>query len=357
MDKPMWALEVARADHALAIIVQDRVAAAPSDGAVCCEIEHLAMTANLFTYASLGDSLGFWSLFPSPHAGSGRIPAWGHARVSASDIEGIEVGTRLFGLFPMAPQVELRGRSSRLGLRETSPHRQALNPVYNQYARASSDDAAARELRAVFQPLFITSFVLALHLQAQDFFGADEVVIVSASSKTAIGTAHQLRGQRPILGLTSPRQRPWLAGQALYDRVVDYDALRAPLSERRCVVVDFSGSERLLATVTAALGPRLVRVVRVGATHGGKFDVPETPGSDDHTPFFGPAHIEHWAAEWGPQGFDERLGAALQGFLAACGSHFERRHAGGPQQMLAAYQALQRGEVAAHEIVLAHPSS
>ncbi len=59
------------------------------------------------------------------------------------------------------------------------------------------------------RPLFITSFMLADFLQDNAFFGARQLLISSASSKTAYGTAFCLAEERAmeLLALTSVRNR------------------------------------------------------------------------------------------------------------------------------------------------------
>lgn len=128
---PSWTLEVCKQQLAHSRL-QHAATPSPAEGQLCVQVEQLALTANTMTYAALGDALGYWSLFPASAPGWGRIPAWGHGRVVESKVEGLSAGQRLFGLFPMASQLVLQGRRSRLGLRETSPHRLVLNPIYNQ---------------------------------------------------------------------------------------------------------------------------------------------------------------------------------------------------------------------------------
>ena len=52
----------------------------------------------------------------------------------------------------------------------------------------------------MYRPLFFTSFMLADQLEDNDWFGAEVLVLSSASSKTAYGTAFLLRGQGPAAG-------------------------------------------------------------------------------------------------------------------------------------------------------------
>ena len=71
------------------------------DEALLVRVDRFAFTANNITYAVLGDELKYWELFPAPE-GFGNIPVWGFGEVIASRHQGIAIGERLFGYFPMA---------------------------------------------------------------------------------------------------------------------------------------------------------------------------------------------------------------------------------------------------------------
>jgi hypothetical protein len=327
-------------------------------GDVLVDIEHVALSANTMTYAAMGDTLGYWSLYPGSAPGWGRIPAWGHGQVRESRIEGIDNGTRLFGLWPMASQALLSGRRSRLGVREGSPHRKAVNAVYNQYAIEGAANAEARQLRAVFHPLFVTSFVLAQHLaDLEGSLGAVEIVVVSASSKTALGAAYLLQGQRRLVGLTSGRNSEWLTRTGLFESVVPYEALDGLAHTGACVVLDFSGDQVLLNRITALLGERCKRLLRIGATHGG--EVGDCAGQSKDWPdtvlFSGPENIERYAGAWGPEEFDTRLRRALAAFTDATYPHFDLQHFDGEDGMLAAYDCVREGRSGASTILVARP--
>src|SRR5262245_24336057 len=78
--------------------------AAPASGELLLAIERFGLTANNVTYGATGDQLGYWSFFPAPD-GWGRIPVWGFARVTASEVEGIDEGERFYGYLPMSSHV------------------------------------------------------------------------------------------------------------------------------------------------------------------------------------------------------------------------------------------------------------
>jgi hypothetical protein len=349
-----WTLEVAKADFAASAIHRELRPAARS-GEVLVAIDNLAMTANTMTYAATGGELGYWSLFPASSASFGRVPAWGHGRVIASDVEGVDEGGRLFGLWPMASHVLLSGRRSRLGLRETSPWRRGVNPVYNQYALEPLASAEARARRAVFHPLFITSFVLGQHLLEDDASGPRQVVIVSASSKTAQGTSFMLKSARDSIGLTSRRHAAWVREAGMYDAVFAYDELERLAEAERCLVIDFSGDPQLQDRVVTALGRRCAALLRVGSTHGGAFAIGPAAATVPGSLFSGPQQIERRVAQWGPAEFDRRLAHALSAFTAAMQAHCTVDHRDGAEGTAAAWRAIQQRNVDASTLLIARP--
>jgi len=49
------------------------------------------------------------------------------------------------------------------------------------------------DIKSLLFPLHITSFCICDALEDEGYFGADQIIIVSASSKTAIGVAQGLQ--------------------------------------------------------------------------------------------------------------------------------------------------------------------
>src|SRR5262249_54620457 len=158
----------------------------------------------------LGDQISYWRFFPTA-GGWGDIPVWGLGDVVRSCHAGGRGGGGGYGYFSMAaplvlPPGALRG--GRLGDRPV--HRSQLPPTYNEYVLIDRDagyDRAHEHQHLVLRPLFSLSFFCAEFLKQEAFFGARQVVISSASSKTALGLAFLLaqasRGEIEIAGLTS----------------------------------------------------------------------------------------------------------------------------------------------------------
>jgi hypothetical protein len=219
-----WDFLVAKAD-----LRQTRVAPADppplAEGQARLAIERFALTANNITYAVFGEQMRYWDFFPGPE-GWGRIPVWGHARVEASTHPDLAVGQRFYGYYPMSTHLTVTPRKTRAGFADLAAHRADLPPVYNQY-QAVGAASPAEDYQALLRPLFITGFLIEDFLDENALFGARSVVLTSASSKTAISLAFQLRqrGQARVVGLTSARNAAFVEGLGYYDQVVTYDAV------------------------------------------------------------------------------------------------------------------------------------
>ncbi|CAG2131996.1 hypothetical protein LMG31506_00946 [Cupriavidus yeoncheonensis] len=179
-----------------------------ADAEVLLRIDRFALTTNNITYAAFGDAMQYWDFFPTGQPGWGHMPVWGFADVVASGVEGIDVGERFYGYFPIASHLRVQPvRVTERGFYDGAEHRGKLTSAYNQYTRVSQDAAYAHELESyqmLYRPLFITSFMLADFLQDNRFFGATRLVVSSASSKTAYRTA-------PRFACRRSRAFPWLA--------------------------------------------------------------------------------------------------------------------------------------------------
>ncbi|QUS41760.1 DUF2855 family protein [Tardiphaga alba] len=293
--------------------------ALPED-ALLVKIDRFAFTANNITYAMLGDALKYWQLFPAPE-GFGNVPVWGFGEVIASKHPQIETGERLFGYFPMATHLVIEAADvSKRGLRDGAAQRQGVAPVYNAYARVSDDPAFTGrngDYQALLRALFMLSFLVDDFLAEAEFFGARQVILSSASSKTAFGLAHLLHTKRQpirVVGLTSHDNADFVASLGCYHEVVPYDRVDSLPAEQPTAFVDMAGNADLRARLHRHFKDNLVYSGRIGMTHQ---DTTETDGLPGVKPswFFAPDQIRKRAKEWGPGGIDTRFGAAWADFL------------------------------------------
>ena len=298
-----------------------------AEGEVLVAVDVFAFTANNVTYAVFGDAMKYWDFFPAEE-GWGRIPVWGYGDVVASNVDGVEAGERLYGYFPMSSHLVIRPVNvSASSLSDGSDHRAHLHPVYNSYQRVAADPGYRKEHEPhamVLRPLFTTSFLIDDFLAEEDFHGAKQVIVTSASSKTSLALAHQLHAHRQgrveVVGLTSPSNVAFCEGLGTYDRVVTYDDLESLDADVPAVSVDMAGNGAVLQRIHEHFGDNLRYSCLVGGTHwedrGGAGTM---PGPQPQL-FFAPDRVAKRMADWGGAGYAEKLGVDWLGFVEASGS-------------------------------------
>lgn len=345
-----------RKDHLASTHIHTREDAPLTDGQVRVRIESFALTSNNITYAAFGDAMSYWQFFPTGEEGWGSIPVWGFGTVSQSLHPGVAPGERLYGYWPMSSSAVLQpDRLSPARFTDAAVHRAELPVVYNQYMRCSSDPlytAETEDVQALLRPLFITSWLIDDFMEDNAFFGAKVMLLSSASSKTAYGTAFQLK-QRPgieVVGLTSAANKSFCQSLGCYDRVLAYEELDQIAADTACVYVDFAGNGALRRAVHTRFA-NLKYSSSIGGTHveqlaaGGAGK--DTPGPRA-TLFFAPAQIKKRTAEWGAETFGRRMVAAWHAFTAKVtdgkAPWLHAEHHEGPAAVQAAYAAVLAGK-------------
>jgi hypothetical protein len=295
-----------------------------ADGQVRVRIDSFALTSNNITYAAFGDAMSYWQFFPTSEEGWGSIPVWGFGSVVQSLHPGVAVGERLYGYWPMSSTAVLSpDRLTSARLTDAAAHRAALPAVYNQYFRCNADPLYTpdtEDLQALLRPLLITSWLIDDFMADNDFFGASTMLLSSASSKTAYGTAFQLhqRSGLEVIGLTSPANVAFCESLGCYDRVVTYDALDTIAADTPAVYVDFAGNGELRNAIHARFA-NLKYSCSIGGTHVEQLAAQgagKTLSGPRATLFFAPAQIKKRTAEWGADEFDRRMVTAWHDFLA-----------------------------------------
>ncbi|MCY1346338.1 hypothetical protein D9M69_324210 [compost metagenome] len=310
-------------------LVAERRSAQAAAGEIVVRIERCALTTNNITYAAFGDAMNYWQFFPTGLDGWGHMPAWGYAEVIASAVAGIAVGERFYGYFPLATHLWLRPeRVTERGFYDGSAHRRDLTSAYNQYTRCSWDSyyrPATADLQILLKPLFLTSAMLADFLRDNHCFGARQLVISSASSKTAFGTAVCLEEQPGLrlVGLTAAGNRAFVERLGCYHQVHGYDALDELDREVPTAYIDFSGNLELRDRVHRHFGERLLYSALAGSAQ-----TPEAPrleAAEGPQPelFFAPIQLRKRNAEWGPQEVSRYIGEGLVRFYARVGASRE----------------------------------
>ncbi len=297
--------------------IADNPVADMKPGQVRLTVDRFGYSANNITYAAAGDTLKYWEFFPTGNENHGVVPVWGYADVEASNCDGIEVGARYFGYWPSGDSLVVEPAKITLErFFDASAHRSELAATYNFYRRANQPDTDAENRHMLLFPLYVTSWCLWDALAKENWFGAERVVIASASSKTAIGLAFALSQDDDapqIIGLTSPSNTGFVEGLGLYDTVLTYDDLETLDPTMATAIVDMSGNATTIGRLHSHLGDAMRQTLDVGLTHW------EAPRRDDarirdrSTFFFAPAHIAARSKEWGADEFARRTNT----FMAA----------------------------------------
>jgi len=292
-----------------------------ASGQVLFRLDRFALTANNITYAVAGERLGYWRFFPCEE-GWGRIPVMGFANVTRSTHPGVQEGTRCFGFYPMGRHLVIQpGAVSESQIVDAAPHRAGLAAPYAQYLPTQGDAVYAEKREdqiLLMRGLFMTSFLADDFLAEQSYCGARAVLISSASSKTSIALAFQVkqRGRARAVGLTSARNATFVRGLGCYDEVVLYDQV-ASLAKQPAVLVDMAGDGAVNAALHRHFGDQLKYDCRIGATHWTAERTSETLPGPEPQFFFAPAQIVKRSKEWGPQGLSHRIAAAWTKFCDA----------------------------------------
>ena len=325
-------------------------APALGEGEALLRVDSFGFTANNITYAVFGDMLSYWNFFPA-EAPWGRIPVWGFADVVDANGTGLTEGTRVYGYLPMSTYLVVTPtRIDERGFVDGAAHRASLPPTYNGYTRTDADpvyEVAREHQQNLLRPLFMTSFVIDDFLDDNGNFGASAIILSSASSKTSIGTAYQLRAREglEVIGLTSAANRSFVEGLDIYDRVVTYDEVSSlPVAD--AVFVDMAGDAAVRASVHRHYGDRLRHSAAVGGTH---WDAPPPDLGGEPLPgpapafFFAPDQIRKRSKEWGQAEVDARFGAAWKRYVEWTDRWLEVHEGAGADAITAVYVAMLDG--------------
>jgi len=337
------------------------------DGQIRLRVDRFAVTANNISYAGAGDMLGYWDFFPSSDPTTwGRVPAVGYAEIVESRNADLPLGGRYHGWFPMAEYVDVTATATRDGFRDDGDHRQAHAPIYRSYSRSDADalhdDAPDGEDRhALLRVLLLTGFLAdeffadsggATADGAAPFFGAEQVVVLSASSKTAISFSQRAaqRDGLAVIGLTSAGNADFVRSLEIYDTVVTYDQITdadggVPLVDS--VVIDMAGNPNVLAGVHQHLGDRVKHSMMIGRSHHDA--VPTVPAGalPGAAPafFFAPTALDRLIEKWGAEEYGRRTTEATQEFVDFSRTWMTIDERRGPDGPSSAWASIYAGDV------------
>ena len=319
-----------------------------AEGEVRLGLESFALTSNNISYALSGDFLDYWGFFPA-EAGWGRLPVMGFGTITESRNEALPVGGRYFGFFPAGSDHIVAAERTSAGFVDVAPHREKHAMAYRSFDRVgdvpSEDDNAYLLLRG----LFVTSFLAEDFLFENAMFGAGQIVVSSASSKTSIAFAHRVRarGNTHCIALTSPSNVDFVQKVNLYDEIATYDTIEELADWAPTVFVDMAGNASVISRVHHHFDDSLMHSCRIGATHwdqNGSLD--EIPGPKPAF-FFAPTQLAKRGKEWGRDVLNTRMNSALEEFIADSSRWMKVAESHGPEAVATAYDELVSGNIAA----------
>ena len=327
--------------------VTESAAASLEPGQVRLQIDRFAVTTNNITYAVAGDMLDYWGFFPVD-AEWGRLPVMGLATVAESANDNIAEGGTYFGFYPMATEVVVAAQGSSDTFRDVGPHRANHAAVYTVFRNVGAD-ATFRKDKAneylLLWGMFMTSFLADDYLADNDFHGAAQTLVTSASSKTSISLAACLakRDGHRAIGLTSERNRTFVESLELYDQVITYGEVDQLDPTIASGMVDMAGSGSVRSSVHTHFADQLQFSLTVGATHWEDAAVDANLPGPRPEMFFAPGQSAKRSGEWGPEELANRVDAAFASLLDGTSAWLTVDHQRGPQGMQLVYDQLVNG--------------
>jgi len=334
-------------------------------GQVRLAVEAFSLTANNITYAAFGEAMKYWQFFPAGDAAFGCLPVWGFATVAESQAEGVAPGRRVWGYYPAGTHLVVApSKMANSGFVDGSEHRRELAAVYNQYVFCDADPGWRPELeglQAVLRPLFVTAFLIDDFLADNGYFGASQVLLSSASSKTAQGTAYCLARRRGmpgaprIAGLTSTAHAEFVRSLGCYDTVLTYDQLTTLEPQTPTVYLDFAGAAELRRRIHSHFADALMFSSSIGGTHWSALGSARDLPGPRPVLFFAPAQAKARSAPppqgWGAAELQRRMGQAWAQFIGQVHEHGWVRIVTRPgaQDALQAYRDMLAGRADARE--------
>lgn len=320
--------------------------AALQPGEVRLTIDRFALTSNNISYALSGDFLDYWGFFPAAE-GWGRLPAMGYGVVSETANPDIAIGGRYFGFFPVGNEHIVLAQSSSSGFIDVAAHREKHAMAYRTFDKVPDNEGSNDNAMLIFRGLFLTSFLAEDFLHEQDFLGATQVLVTSASSKTSIALAHCLRAYSTInvVGLTSDLNVDFVTSVGEYHEVVTYSNVASLDHAIPSVVVDMAGNPEIIAAVHTHFGDALKYSCSIGATHWEqtrhRVDI---PGPKPEF-FFAPSQLSKRGKEWGRAELNSRVDLALNTFIEGSKQWLTIDHQRGQDAVSDTYMQLVSGKV------------
>jgi hypothetical protein len=252
----------------------------------------------------------------------------GYGVVTESLNDGVPVGSRYWGFFPVGDHHVVSAQATSTGFVDVAPYREKHAMAYRGFDRVSDTPEATDDANSLLRGLFLTSFLAEDFLFENGMFGAGQIVISSASSKTAIALAHRIRarGNTHCIGLTSASNVSFVEKVNLYDEVATYNDIETLAEWSPTVFVDMAGNASVVSRIHHHFGEALVHSSSIGATHwdqGGSKD--DLPGPKPAF-FFAPSQLAKRGKEWGREEVNSQINTALDKFITDSARWMQIQH-------------------------------
>ncbi|WP_076536643.1 DUF2855 family protein [Shewanella sp. UCD-KL21] len=351
--------EVAKSKLTKTRVVSLNTTTALADDEVLLKIDKFALTANNISYGITGDSLGYWRFFPTEknaeQAQWGQLPVMGFAEVVASNNQQIRVGERVWGFVPMASHLKIiAGNINSSGFSDRNPCREGLAPVYSRFDRVASNPfykQTNEDFDILLRGLFTTSWLVDDFMFDNHYFGAEQYLITSASSKTSIALAFAIkrRNDLPTIGITSQSNCQFVAALGCYDQVISYQQITSLQLNTASILVDMAGSKTILTAIHQHFADKIKYSCLIGATHHQDININDNfkhdalPGAVP-TFFFAPTHIKKRTLDWGASQTMQQINLSLLQYIEFCRSKITINHTDNINQLETIYQQVLAGK-------------
>ena len=179
-----------------------------------------------------------------------------------------------------------------------------------------------------------------------DYYGAEQYLITSASSKTSIALAFTIRarGERPSIGLTSEANRDFVESLGCYDQVITYNEVQSLTPSTHSILVDMAGSAKTLHDVHHHFQDQLRYSCRIGATHRDNLVTTEKLPGAVPTFFFAPTQLKKRTVDWGTGEMMKQMNAGLLNYIEFCRTTITINHTTDENKIDSIYQTVLSGK-------------
>ena len=237
-----------------------------SDKGITFDIVQTGLSANNKFYLDFGEKppFNFFQCYPIDANKSSFVekqdakvadyahpPVWGLAKVASSSVEGVAVGTHYLAQLPMGEQVSFEGGKVDDEEGNLTIDRPTTNAAYNVFIKVDPEDPLLSKdygaLALVCFPGIATGSGLFFELERNHYYGAQHVVVTSASSKVGLALALYLKQEgssgTKVIGYTSDANKEFCQKTGLYDSIHGYNDKLSDVipPNESCAMIDIAG--------------------------------------------------------------------------------------------------------------------